>query len=45
MQVCTLGSLGDMQADMFTTVYVGNSMSVLSGGRMIAMRNQMQGGV
>ena len=36
--LCTLGELGDQPADMFTTVYVGNSQTRVIGGKMVTPR-------
>ena len=38
MAVMTLESLRDTQTDMFTTVYIGNSMTKLINGRMVTPR-------
>ncbi len=38
MQVCTLGVLRDLQVNMFTTVFIGNSMTKKIGGRMVTPR-------
>lgn len=37
-KVCTLGDLKEIPADMFTTVYVGNSESFIRDGRLITGR-------
>ena len=37
-KVMTLGELKDMQVDMFTTVFVGNQMTKVIGGKMITPR-------
>ena len=36
--ICTLGELADHDVDMFTTVFVGNSSTYVSGGRLITPR-------
>ena len=36
--ICTLGELGDMQLDMFTTVFVGNSQTKVVNGKMVTPR-------
>ena len=36
--VCTLGKLRDAEVDMFTTVFVGNSMSRIIGDKLITPR-------
>ena len=38
MGTCTLDELSLIPADMFTTVFVGNSKTVISGGRLITPR-------
>ncbi len=38
VQVVTLGELGRMQVDMFTTVFIGNSQTRVIGGRMVTPR-------
>jgi len=38
MGVMTLEELRDTQTDMFTTVYIGNSMTKLINGRMVTPR-------
>jgi len=38
MAVMTLENLRDTQTDMFTTVYIGNSMTKLIDGRMVTPR-------
>lgn len=35
---CTLAELRDAEVDMFTTVFIGNSQSRISGGRLITPR-------
>ncbi len=37
-QVCTLAQLRDMPADMFTTVFIGNSQTMQIGNRMVTPR-------
>ena len=37
-QVCTLADLCDVQADMFTTVFIGNSETRLIAGKMVTPR-------
>ncbi len=37
-KLCTLEELKDMPVDMFTTVFIGNSMTREIGGRMVAQR-------
>ena len=36
--ICTLGELGDLELDMFTTVFVGNSQTRVIGGKMVTPR-------
>ena len=36
--LCTLGELGDIPADMFTTVFVGSSATRVIGGKMVTPR-------
>ena len=36
--IMTLGALADYPADMFTTVFVGNSKTKVVGGRMVTPR-------
>ncbi len=36
--VCTLEQLKDEEVDMFTTVFIGNSMSVIKDGKLITKR-------
>lgn len=38
VKICTLGELTDENADMFTTVFIGNSMTYEKNGRMITPR-------
>ena len=38
VQVVTLGELGRMQVDMFTTIFIGNSQTRVIGGRMVTPR-------
>lgn len=38
MELTTLGELKDKQVDMFTTVFVGNSQTMVLGGRMVTPR-------
>ena len=38
IKVCTLGELRNTAADMFTTVYIGNSDTVIINGRLVAKR-------
>lgn len=38
MAVMTLEALRDTQTDMFTTVYIGNSMTKVINGRMVTPR-------
>ena len=38
IRVCTLGELRNTAADMFTTVYIGNSDTVIINGRLVAKR-------
>ena len=35
---CTLEELKDVETDMFTTVFVGNSQTKMVGGRMVTPR-------
>ena len=37
-KVCTLAELSEEQVDMFTTVFIGNSMTRIAGGRLITPR-------
>lgn len=37
-RICTLAELRDAEADMFTTVFIGNSQSRITGGRLITPR-------
>ncbi len=37
-RTCSLAELRDAEVDMFTTVFIGNSQSRISGGRMITPR-------
>lgn len=37
-RLCTLGELRDTQVNMFTTVFIGNSMTKEIGGRMVTPR-------
>ncbi len=37
-RTCTLGDLRDEEVDMFTTVFIGNSQSRITGGRLITPR-------
>ena len=37
-KVCSLAELADEQVDMFTTVFIGNSMTRIMGGRLITPR-------
>ena len=37
-RICTLAELRDEQVDMFTTVFIGNSQSRFTGGRLITPR-------
>ncbi len=37
-RICTLGELQDIQADMFTTVFVGNSQTRVIDGHMVTPR-------
>ena len=37
-RILSLGELRDTQADMFTTVYIGNSETKLTGGKMVTPR-------
>ena len=36
--IATLGELGDQSADMFTTVFIGNSSTVVINGKMVTPR-------
>ncbi len=36
--ILTLGELADLEADMFTTVFIGNSQTKIEGGRMVTPR-------
>jgi precorrin-3B C17-methyltransferase len=38
IQTCTLQELADADADMFTTVFVGNSQSFIRDGKLITKR-------
>lgn len=37
-QICTLGELRDMEVNMFTTVFVGNSETEIIGGKLVTKR-------
>ena len=37
-RILSLGELRDTQADMFTTVYIGNSETKITGGKMVTPR-------
>ena len=37
-EILTLASLADVRADMFTTVFIGNSSTAVYGGRMVTQR-------
>ena len=37
-RVLTLGELRDTQVDMFTTVFIGNSETKITGGKMVTPR-------
>ena len=37
-QVCTLAQLRELETDMFTTVFVGNSQTRALGGHMVTPR-------
>ena len=41
---CTLAELGSVEADMFTTVFVGNRQTVLLNGKMVTPRGYLQRG-
>ena len=41
---CTLTELGSVEADMFTTVFVGNRQTVLLNGKMVTPRGYLQRG-
>lgn len=43
MQLMTLEELRDMQVDMFTTVFVGNSQTMVVDGRMVTPRGYNMG--
>jgi len=38
IQITTLGVLGEMEADMFTTVFIGNSKTSVINGKMVTPR-------
>ena len=38
IKVCTLGELRNTAADMFTTIFIGNSDTVIINGRLVAKR-------
>jgi len=38
IQITTLGILGQMEADMFTTVFIGNSKTSVANGKMVTPR-------
>ncbi len=40
-RICTLGELGTADADMYTTVFIGNSMTQVVDGRMVTPRIMM----
>jgi len=37
-KVCTLGELQEVSADMFTTIFIGNSQTKIIGGKMVTPR-------
>ena len=37
-RICTLSELRNVQADMFTTVYIGNSETIIIAGKMVTPR-------
>ena len=37
-RICTLSELRDEQVDMFTTVYIGSSETIVTGGKMVTPR-------
>ena len=43
-RTCTLAELGSVEADMFTTVFVGNRQTVLLNGKMVTPRGYLQRG-
>ena len=40
--ICTLEELKDVEADMFTTVFVGSSQTMVLGGKMVTPRGYLQ---
>ena len=42
--LCTLAELKDVEADMFTTVFVGNSQTMALNGKMVTPRGYLQRG-
>ena len=42
--MCRLSELGEIDADMFTTVFVGNSQTKVIGGKMVTPRGYLQRG-
>ena len=40
--MCRLSELGEIDADMFTTVFVGNSQTKVIGGKMVTPRGYLQ---
>ena len=44
VDIMTLGELRDMQADMFMTVFIGNSVTRVIGGRLITPRGYVENG-
>ena len=43
-RTCTLAELGSVEANMFTTVFVGNRQTVLLNGKMVTPRGYLQRG-
>ena len=44
VDIMTLGELRDVQADMFMTVFIGNSVTRVIGGRLITPRGYVENG-
>ena len=44
VEIMTLGELCDVQADMFMTVFIGNSVTRVIGGRLITPRGYVENG-
>ena len=44
VDIMTLGELRDVQADMFMTVFIGNSETRVIGGRLVTPRGYVENG-